>query len=183
MRTEVLESRGSVLLFMDADLSTPMEEWAAFKKKLTKGYHIVIGSRAHSASTIRVRQPWYRERMGKTFNWILRHVLPMNIRDTQCGFKAFDMEVAKQVFGMSRIDGFAFDAEILYLAGRLGYRVAELPVTWLDSGPSRVHPIWHSLEMLRDLLRIRRSAAFGRYELSNDGDTASGERRGEPNRA
>ena len=142
MRTGVLESRGSVLLFMDADLSTPIEEWAACKKKLTKGYHIVIGSRAHFASTIRVRQPWYRERMGKTFNWILRHVLPMNFPDTQCGFKAFEMEVAKHLFGMSRIDGFAFDAEILYLAGRLGYRVAELPVTWLDSGPSPSYMAW-----------------------------------------
>lgn len=183
VRTGVLESHGSVLLFMDADLSTGVEEWAAFKKKLTEGYHIVIGSRAHSASRIRVHQPWHRERMGKIFNWFLRHLLPMSFRDTQCGFKAFDMQVAKHLFGISRIDGFAFDAEILYLADRLEYRVAELPVTWVDSVPSRVQPIRHGLEMLRDLLRIRSSVALGRYELSNHGNPASEERREEPNRA
>jgi dolichyl-phosphate beta-glucosyltransferase len=163
VRTGVLESRGREILFTDADLSTPIEQWASMHKKLDEGYDVVVGSRAHAQSQIEVRQPWYRERMGKIFNGILRCILPLELRDTQCGFKLFEAETAKRLFGAARIDGFAFDAEILYLAKRFDYRVAELPVPWFDSVPSRVHAVWHSLQMLKDLVRIRILGVSGAY--------------------
>ena len=164
VRSGVLESRGEVVLFTDADLSTPIEQWIPIREKLGEGYDVVIGSRALASSQIEVRQPWYRERMGKTFNWILRRILPLELKDTQCGFKLFESETAKHLFGVARIDGFAFDAEILYLAKRFGYRVAELPVPWFDSVPSRVHAVWHSAQMLKDLLKIRVLDRAGAYE-------------------
>lgn len=168
VRAGVTESMGHAVLFMDADLSTPIEEWPPLKKKLGDGYHVVIGSRSHPDSRIQVRQAWYRERMGRIFNWILRHILPLSFKDTQCGFKAFDSRVAKRLFKMSRIKGFAFDAEILVLANRLGYRIAEVPVRWLNSRPSRVHPVWHSMQMLFELAQIRRLLASDSYTHADD---------------
>ena len=158
VRRGVLESIGDTILFTDADLSTPIEEWEPIRAKLAEGYDIVVGSRALEESRIEVRQPWYRERMGKTFNWIMRRILPLELADTQCGFKLFESKAAKRLFGAARIDGFAFDAEILFLATRFGYRVGELPVPWFNSLPSRVHAVWHSTQMLKDLLRIRTHA-------------------------
>ena len=164
VRTGVLESQGQQILFTDADLSTPVEQWIQIHKKLGEGYDVVVGSRAHADSKIEVRQPWYRERMGKIFNWVLRCLLPLKLKDTQCGFKLFESETAKRLFGAARVDGFAFDAEILYLAKRFGYRVSELPVPWSDSIPSRVHAVWHSLQMLKELMKIRLLGATGAYE-------------------
>jgi dolichyl-phosphate beta-glucosyltransferase len=166
VRTGVLRGRGEVVLFTDADLSTPIEQWVPIHAKLGEGYDVVVGSRALASSQIEVRQPWYRERMGKIFNWILRRILPLELKDTQCGFKLFDAAAAKRLFGAARIDGFAFDAEILYLAKRFGYRVAELPVPWFDSVPSRVHAVWHSAQMLKDLVRIRLLDAARSYDPS-----------------
>lgn len=168
VRAGVRESRGGHILFTDADLSTPIEQWEPLRRKLDEGYDLVVGSRALAESRIEIPQPWYRERMGKTFNWILRRVLPLANEDTQCGFKLFDAVVAKRLFTAARIDGFAFDAEILFLAKRFGYRVGELPVPWFNSLPSRVHPLWHSAQMLRDLARIRFLAATGAYEPKDE---------------
>ena len=173
VRAGVRESRGAHILFTDADLSTPIEQWEPLRRKLDEGYDLVIGSRALVDSRIEIPQPWYRERMGKTFNWIQRHVLPLELKDTQCGFKLFDTAVAKRLFGTARIDGFAFDAEILFLAKRFGYRIGELPVPWFNSLPSRVHLLWHSAQMLRDLVRIRFFAATDAYE-PNRGEAQTG---------
>ena len=164
VRAGVAESRGRSILFTDADLSTPIDQWKPIHDKLEEGYDVVVGSRGLADSRIELHQPWYREHMGKTFNWILRHSLPLELKDTQCGFKLFESAAAKRLFGASRIDGFAFDAEILFLAGRFGYRVGELPVSWFDSVPSRVHALWHSGQMLKDLFRIRLFDLTGAYE-------------------
>ena len=155
VRAGVLASRGTAILFTDADLSTPIDQFLPFREKLLEGYDVVIGSRAIAGSRLEVRQPWFRETMGKCFNWILRKVLPLELRDSQCGFKLFRTAPAQRLFEAARIDGFAFDAEILFLAARFGYRVVEIPVPWFNSLPSRVDPLRHSVEMLRDLLRIR----------------------------
>ena len=165
VRAGVAASLGKRILFSDADLSTPIAEWSRFEAKLAEGCDVVIGSRSLGESVILVRQPWFRERMGKTFNWILRQLLPLRFPDTQCGFKAFTATAARALFGASRTDGFAFDAEILFLADRAGYRVEELPITWRNSADSRVSPIRHSLQMMRDLVRIRLLAARGDYAL------------------
>jgi dolichyl-phosphate beta-glucosyltransferase len=163
VRAGVLASRGNKVLFTDADLSTPIDQFRPFREKLLEGYDVVIGSRAIEGARLEVRQPRYRETMGKCFNRILRTVLPIGLRDTQCGFKLFRAAAARRLFEAARIDGFAFDAEILFLALRFGYRVAEIPVPWFNSVPSRVDPLKHSIQMLRDLLRVRLLAATGAY--------------------
>ncbi|HEY7699243.1 MAG TPA: dolichyl-phosphate beta-glucosyltransferase [Vicinamibacteria bacterium] len=163
VRAGVLASRGETILFTDADLSTPIDQFCPFREKLLEGYDVVVGSRAIAGARLELRQPWYRETMGKCFNRILRLVLPLELRDSQCGFKLFRAAPARRLFEAARIDGFAFDAEILFLAGRFGYRVAEIPVPWFNSLPSRVDPLRHSLQMLRDLLRIRFYQLFNAY--------------------
>ncbi len=165
VRTGVRASRGRRVLFSDADLSTPIEEWDRFAAKLDEGHDIVIGSRSLKQSNVVVRQPWYREKMGRTFNWILRRILPLRFIDTQCGFKAFDGAVARELFRVARVDGFAFDAEVVFLAVRGGYDVVDLPVTWRNDADSRVSPLRHSLQMLRDLVRIRWHHVWGGYAL------------------
>jgi len=164
VRSGVFESRAPMILFTDADLSTPIEQWEPIRAKLDDGFDVVVGSRALVDSQIEIRQPWYRERMGKTFNWIIRLVLRLELKDTQCGFKLFERSAGRELFGRARIDGFAFDAEILFLATRLGYRIGELPVPWFDSLPSRVDTVRHSGQMLKDVMRIRLLAASGAYE-------------------
>lgn len=164
VRAGVLAARGMAILFTDADLSTPIDQWTPFQAKLMEGYDVVVGSRALAGARLEVRQPWYRETMGKCFNGILRRVLPLDLKDTQCGFKLFRAAPARRLFEASRIDGFAFDGEILFLAARFGYRVAEIPVPWFNSLPSRVDPIRHSLQMLRDVARIRLFAWRGAYD-------------------
>ncbi len=150
----VAESRGERVLFSDADLSTPISELPKLEAALEQA-DIAIGSRALATSQLQKRQPLYRETMGRAFNLIVRAVAIGGIHDTQCGFKLFQGEVARRVFAERRIDGFAFDVEILYVAQRLGYRVAEVPVVWVNDEASRVDPVKHSLEMLRDTLKVR----------------------------
>lgn len=151
----VLEARGQNILFSDADLSTPIEEYTRLEAAL-ESVDIAIGSRALPDSRLDKRQPLYREMMGRTFNLLVQGLVFPGIRDTQCGFKLFRADVAKAVFSRRKIDGFAFDVEILYIARKLGFRVAELPVIWVNDEESRVDPVRHSIQMFRDIVRIRR---------------------------
>jgi len=151
----VLSSRGHFVLMSDADLSTPIEEIGKLFAELEEGYDIAIGSRSVSGSEIRQRQAWYRQLMGKTFNKIVRAVAVSGFRDTQCGFKLFTGNAARMVFARQRIEGFAFDVEALYLATKMGFRIREVPVVWVNSPDSRVSILRDSLQMLRDILKIR----------------------------
>jgi len=152
----MFEAEGDFLLFTDADLSTPLAESEKLLRTLKDGYDIAIGSRGLKESQVLVHQNWFRETMGKTFNGFARLLTFKEIHDSQCGFKAFRREAAKELFGLQKLSGFSFDAEILYLAQNLGYRIAEIPVTWVNSPDSRVRIVRDSLSMLRDLFRIRR---------------------------
>lgn len=147
---------GDIILFSDADLSTPIEEIEKLLPYLEKDYDIAIGSRALPGSEIVVHQPWYRESMGKFFNLLVQALVFPGIKDTQCGFKAYRGPVAKKLFARSTIDGFSFDVEILYLAGKARYRVKEVPICWLNSPQSRVHPLRDSARMFGELWKIRR---------------------------
>jgi dolichyl-phosphate beta-glucosyltransferase len=151
----MLEARGNFILFCDADLSTPIEDVERLLAALEEGADIAIGSRGLAASDIRVRQPYWREAMGRIFNWFVQRVAVPGIQDTQCGFKCFPRHVARTVFPRQRLDGFGFDVEILFVSRLLGYRIAEVPVTWRNHPLSKVHPIRDSASMLLDLLRIR----------------------------
>ena len=152
IRAGVLESTGDRVLISDADLSTPIEEW---EKLRNAGVPVAIGSRALDESLLLARQPWHRQTMGKTFNRLVRLLSIRGIRDTQCGFKLFDGSLAREIFRRARIDGFAYDVEILSLARSAGAEIAEVPVVWSNSPESKVSIVKDSLRMLRDLLRIR----------------------------
>ena len=154
VRAGVMAARGELILFSDADLATPIEEVAKLEAELADGYDIAIASRAATGADIRVRQHPLRELMGRTFNAMVRVAGLGGIRDTQCGFKLFRRDVARDLFGRSEVDGFAFDVEILVLA-RGRYRVAEVPVVWSHIEASKVSPGTDAARMFTDLVRIR----------------------------
>ena len=151
----ILSSRGRFVLMSDADLSTPIEEIGKLFKELEEGYDIAVGSRSVSGSQILKKQAWYRQLMGKIFNKIVQVVAVPGIRDTQCGFKLFKGDAARRVFARQRIERFAFDVEALYLAKKMGLRIREVPVVWVNSPDSKVSIFRDSLQMLWDILKIR----------------------------
>lgn len=163
VRRGFTESRGRILLFTDADLSTPIEEFDRLYAAVESGADVAIGSRALRESRVEVHQPWYRERMGKTFNLLVQALVMPGVRDTQCGFKAFRGDVIRPMLPHLMVDRFAFDVEILYLAKRRGYRIVEIPVVWRNDPNTRVNAIGDSARMLKELLRLRWSALRGRY--------------------
>lgn len=154
VRTGVLATQGERVLITDADLSTPIEDLERLEPRLAEA-EIVLGSRAAARSEITRRQPVYRELMGKTFNKIIRLLGVRGIRDTQCGFKLLDGVLARWLFAGLTVDRFAYDVELVWLARRRGHRMAEVGVRWANSPDSRVHPIFDSLSMLRDVVRFR----------------------------
>ncbi|MBN1689189.1 MAG: glycosyltransferase family 2 protein [Candidatus Omnitrophica bacterium] len=155
VRWGMLTGEGQYLLFCDADLSTPIEEVNRFMAAHEDGYDIVIASRGLKNSNVEVHQSALRETMGKVFNLCARTLVFRGIHDSQCGFKCFKHEVAKDLFEKQKILGFGFDAEIIYLAQRKGYRIFEAPVTWRNSPNSRVSIILDPIRMFLDLVRIR----------------------------
>lgn len=163
VRRGVQASTGDLVLFSDADLSTPIEE---LEKLLgwIDDCDVVIASRSLPDSDVVVHQPFYRELMGKVFNVIVQVLLVRGIIDTQCGFKLMTRRAADAVFALSRIDSFSFDVELILIARRCGLRVKDIPVTWIDSPGSRVHPIRDSSHMLLDLVRIKFYDILGYYK-------------------
>jgi dolichyl-phosphate beta-glucosyltransferase len=119
------------------------------------GFDIAIGSRALPGSKLEVRQPFYREAMGRVFNHFVQVIVLPGIRDTQCGFKLFTAEAAEYAFNRQTLDGFSIDVEILALGRKAGYRIVEVPVRWINSPASRVSPLSDSAKMFLDLFRIR----------------------------
>lgn len=155
VRAGMLAAAGDIVLFSDADLSTPIEEVAKALDRLGQGWDVVIGSRALPDSDVQLHQNFVREYMGKTFNVLVRALAGLPFRDTQCGFKCFTRRAAQAVFAQCVVDGFAFDVEALLLARRLGFRVTDMPVRWVNSAASRVK-IWvHPWQMVVELLQIR----------------------------
>ncbi len=155
VREGILKAKGDLVLFSDADLSTPIEELANFLPWISAGYDVVIASRALPESDIQVRQNFFRELMGKTFNVFVRLLLITGIPDTQCGFKLFRGDVARKIFPLVITRGFSFDAEALYLCVRTGYKIKQVPVCWRNSRPSKVRIFKSSIQMLWELAKIR----------------------------
>ncbi len=147
-------STGRLVLITDADLSAPLDELPKLEEKLDAGAGVAIGSRAHQSAR-ELQQPIHRKVMGKTFNFMVQALLLPGIWDTQCGFKLFRGDSARGIFGDLRTDGFAYDVEVLVRARRQGLQIAEVPVRWTHSAPTRVPPIRSSIEMFIDLLKIR----------------------------
>jgi dolichyl-phosphate beta-glucosyltransferase len=155
LATGVAAAQGDVVLVTDADLSTPIEELDKLEAALDSGAGVAIGSRAVRGSRIEVPQPFYRVLMGKAFNILVQAVLLPGIWDTQCGFKLFRTDVAKPAFAALTTDGFGYDPEVLYLAKRRGVRIAEVPVIWRNSAPTKVMAIRSSLDMFKHVVRVR----------------------------
>jgi len=164
VRHGMLEGTRSLVLFSDADLSTPIEELDKLAAPILAGdADASIGSRAVAGANVEVSQPIYRVAMGKIFNRFVRVVAVGGFADTQCGFKLFTRESAQAVFGRQRFEGFSFDVEILYIAHLLGLRVAEVPVRWINSPDTRVSAVRDSVRMFADLFKIRWNGIRGCY--------------------
>lgn len=165
VRLGVARSRGDHVLMMDADLAIPIEELSLLERLVENEYDIACGSRGLPDSRKVNPQPLYRESMGLAFNGILRLLGLTDLRDTQCGFKLFRGAVAREVFSRCRINGFAFDVESLLVARELGYRTAEVAVTWRHVPESRVHPLRDAPRMLIDVLWLRLASWRGHYAV------------------
>ena len=174
VRAGALAAHGEYVLLCDADLATPIEEWEKLYRKFAEGYEVVIGSR-EGLGARRLDEPWYRHLMGRVFNFIVRLVAVGGIQDTQCGFKALRLPVASDLFRRVRIYGddapvvhgaavTAYDVELLFLARRRGYRIAEVPVIWRYGTETKVNPLRDSLRNLRDVVTVRWYAQRGRYQ-------------------
>jgi len=167
VRNGMLEARGRVALFTDADLSAPIEEAEKLLAAL-EAADIAIGSRAVDRSLIAVHQSRARELAGILFNWTVRLFTGLRFQDTQCGFKAFAMPEARIIFEQQQIEDFGFDPEILFLAERHGLRSVEVPVRWAHDRATKVHVARDSARMFLDLLRIRWNAMAGRYPRQSE---------------
>lgn len=155
VKTGVREAKGKYILFSDADLSTPIEELPKLFQHIKEGYDIAIASRAYPGAKLEIHQPFPREFMGRVFNFILRTLLLPGIYDTQCGFKLFKGEVAKELFKRQTLKGFSFDFEILYIARKLGYKIKEVPVRWRHAPGSKVKILKNGVSSLIDIFRIK----------------------------
>jgi len=169
VRHGMMEAAGDVLLFTDADLSSPIYEVDKLIAAIRQGADIAIGSRWLRAELQTERQPLYRQLFGRIFNLLLRIVLGLRFKDTQCGLKAFSRRAAQAIFPRQRIECWGFDPEILFLANKAGMAVAEVPVEWAHDDRSKINPLKDGLQMFIELLRIRWYDLTGRYE----GPTAS----------
>jgi len=164
VRRGMLGARGQYVLFADADNSTPIEELTKLLRKLdTEGYDVAVGSRATEGAEEAKRSP-LRRIMSGGLRWIVNDIYRIGVKDTQCGFKMYTHEAAQRLHTVQTIDGFSFDLEILYLASKYGYRIAEVPVEWRDSPGSKVDTKKEVQRFLRDLVIIKRNDMSGLYE-------------------
>jgi dolichyl-phosphate beta-glucosyltransferase len=163
VRRGMLAASGDVRLMCDADLSTPIFEFPRLLSRLDDGHDVAIGSRALPESKVEVRQPLYRESMGRLYNQLVRLLFLSGLHDTQCGFKLFTARAARLSFGPARLEGFSFDVETLFIAKRRGLKIAEVGVTWRNDAASRVGMARGALAFV-DLLRIRANDLRGRYD-------------------
>jgi dolichyl-phosphate beta-glucosyltransferase len=166
VRNGMLNARGGVLLFSDTDLSSPIEEAEKLFAAIAEGADIAIGSRWLQSELQTERQPLYRQFFGRAFNLVLRATLGLRFKDTQCGFKAFTRRAAEAIFPLQLIERWGFDPELLYLAGRFGFRVVEVPVAWAHSEGTRISPLRDGPRMLGEMLTIRWNALTGKYRAA-----------------
>lgn len=164
VRSGVLNAKGELVLFADADGATPWAELARLESAVAAGADVAIGSRALDSAETTVRARWHRRAMGRTFHRLVELLTVRGFRDTQCGFKLFRGPVAQDLFARMRMNGFSFDVEVLLMAQRGGHQVVEVPVNWVHQPGSRVSLVRDSLRMARDLFVIRGRALRGDYD-------------------
>ena len=165
VRRGVLAARGRYIFFTDADLPYDLEALGRFLAALEAGYDLAIGARDLPGSRFSVPRSAIRRLASDIFTWIVRNYAVKGIPDTQCGFKGFQREAARDLFQRGRIDGYAFDVELVFLARRRGYRVARLPVVLVHNDDSKIRVVRDSAQMLLDLFRILIYARRGVYDV------------------
>jgi dolichyl-phosphate beta-glucosyltransferase len=163
VRMGMMSGRGEYLFVYDADMAMPVEEISRFLPPGLSDYQVAIASR-EVPGAVRHNEPWHRHLMGRVFNLIVRVLTVPGIQDTQCGFKCFRRQAAHDIFTTQVIDGWAFDVEVLYIALKRGYRISEVPINWHYGKGSRISPIRDSLNMVLEVLRIRRNGQAGIYD-------------------
>jgi len=165
VRNGLLQARGDIVMFTDADLSAPIEEAQFLLEAIERdGADVAIGSRWLDKQRQAIRQPLYRRFFGRCFNMVTRVVTGLPYKDTQCGFKAFRREVARTIFPLQTIERWGFDPEILFIARKLRYKIAEVPVTWGHDERSRISYLKDGMKMLEDMAKIRSNFIRGRYD-------------------
>lgn len=162
VRKGMLEASGEFRFICDADLSMPLDEINRFLPPVLSGYDIAIASR-EARGAVRYGEPFHRHLIGRIFNSMVRLLVLPGLHDTQCGFKCFRGEVANAIFPLQTLNGMSFDAEVLYIARRRGYRIIEVPIPWYFNADSRVRLFDDSLHMALDLINIRQNARRGLY--------------------
>jgi dolichyl-phosphate beta-glucosyltransferase len=162
VRKGMLVGQGQYLFICDADLAMPIEQLTRFLPPDLADYGVAIASR-EVAGAKRYGEPWYRHLMGRVFNLIVRLLAVPGIQDTQCGFKCFSQQCARDIFSAQVIDGWAFDVEVLYIARLRSYSIVEVPISWYYGKGSRVSPLRDSWNMVREVLRIRQQGREGLY--------------------
>lgn len=165
VRAGMLAATGRTLVFTDADLSYAPAQIERLLDTVESGWDVVVGNRYHHHSTTLVAAGAVRQLGGRAINLATKAVLVGHHQDTQCGLKAFRSDVARVIFGHSRIDGFAFDVEVIHLVERYGLSLQEAEVEVANSDRSTVHVVRDALLLLADLARIRRGDATGAYDL------------------
>ncbi len=164
VKVGMLAGRGDFLFICDADFSMPVTEIGKFlpPAQAEHGYDVAIASR-ELPGAVRYNEPFYRHLMGRVFNMLVRVLAVSGIQDTQCGFKCFTREAAQTVFPLQKIDGWGFDVEVLYIARQRKLRLTEVPIDWYYQTDSRVRPVHDTINMVRELLKIRRMGRQGVY--------------------
>lgn len=163
VRNGMLHASGEIVLFTDADLSSPIEEAERLFSAIRQGADVAIGSRWLASSRQTIRQPLYRRFFGRCFNFVTRMIMRLPYADTQCGFKAFTRTAAQTVFQLQRIERWGFDPEILFIALKRGFVVREVPVSWGHDERTRISYLKDGMQMLKELLFVRWNALTGVY--------------------
>jgi glycosyltransferase involved in cell wall biosynthesis len=163
VKTGMLRANGQYLFFGDADLSMPIEEIQKFLPGNLGEYDVAIGSREAPGAN-RYDEPPLRHLMGRVFNLLVQLLAVRGFRDTQCGYKGFRREVARDIFSAQTMDGFGFDVEILFVAQKRRYRMVEVPIEWYHKGSSQVNPVKDTFKMIRDVFQVRWNDWRGQYE-------------------
>ena len=173
VRNGMLNAHGEIVLFSDADLSSPIEESPKLLAALDQGADIAIGSRWLRSETQTQRQPLHRQLFGRIFNLLLRLTLGLKFKDTQCGFKAFKQPAVRAIFPLQKIERWGFDPEILFLARKFGFTVKEVPVVWGHSGGTRINPLVDGARMFQEMLRVRWYDLSGEYDSTARRDSST----------
>jgi dolichyl-phosphate beta-glucosyltransferase len=162
VRRGMLDAHGDYRFICDADLSMPIEEIAKFLPPVLGEFDVAIASR-EAPGAVRYNEPSYRHWGGRGINFIIQMLILPGLNDTQCGFKCFRADVARELFLLQTLPGWSFDIEILYLARQRKMRIVEVPIDWYYESDSKVNAVRDALRMIGDIFRIHRNARRGLY--------------------